>query len=179
MALKAAGHNVFWLELMQSSGSREADLRTTRQFFDRLKRYQLDGQCALLVFQHSLDSQPFEDAEVFGASTNQIRRLIAEADLLLNFACALRQPLLSLFKRRALLDGDPGHLQIAQSVVDLGLDHHDVFLTVGARINASDSLIPKLGHEWRTFEQLIYLPSWKTPSEPEPDSPFTSITEWT
>jgi hypothetical protein len=86
-----------------------------------------------------LDSQPFEDAEVFGASTNQIRRLIAEADLLLNFACALRQPLLSLFKRRALLDGDPGHLQIAQSVVDLGLDHHDVFLTVGARINASFS----------------------------------------
>jgi hypothetical protein len=39
MALKAAGHNVFWLELMQSTGSREADLRTTRQFFDRLKRY--------------------------------------------------------------------------------------------------------------------------------------------
>jgi hypothetical protein len=91
----------------------------------------------------------------------------------------LRQPLLSSFKRRALLDGDPGHLQIAQSMVDLDLDYHDVFLTVGARINASDSLIPKLGHGWRTFEQLIYLPLWKCGSNPASDAPFTSITEWT
>jgi hypothetical protein len=164
---------------MQSTGSREADLRTVHHFYDRLRRYELSDNCALLVFQHSLDSQPFEDAEVFGASTGRVRRSIADADLLLNFACAVRQPLLSLFKRRALLDGDPGHLQVAQSIVDLDLDHHEAFLTVGARINASDSLIPKLGHEWRTFEQLIYLPLWKTASEPDPDSPFTSITEWT
>jgi hypothetical protein len=179
MALKAAGHNVYWLELMQSSGSREADLRIIHQFYDRLKRYDLADSCALLVFQHSLDSQPFEDAEVFGTSAGHVRRLIAESDLLLNFACTLRQPLLSLFKRRALLDGDPGHLQIAQSIVNIDLDFHDVFLTVGTRINASDSLIPKLGHEWRTFEQLIYLPWWKYESELKSDSPFTSITQWT
>jgi hypothetical protein len=181
MALKAAGHNVFWLELLQSSGSRETDLRTMRHFYDRLRPYDLAGDCALLLFQHPLDSQPLEDAEVFGASTGHVRRLIAEADLLLNFACALRQPLLSLFKRRALLDGDPGHLQISLSMVDLDfhLDHHDIFLTVGTRINASDSIIPKLGHEWRTFEQLIYLPLWKCEPELKSDSPFTSITQWT
>lgn len=179
MALKAAGHNVFWLELMQSSGSRETDLRIMHQFYDRLRQYDLASNCALLVFQHSLDSQPLEDAEVFGTSIGYVRRVIVEADLLLNFACSLRQPLLSLFKRRALLDGDPGHLQIAQSIVDLDLDYHDVFLTVGTRINASDSLIPKLGHEWRTYEQLIYLHLWKCASRPASDSPFTSITEWT
>jgi hypothetical protein len=179
IALKAAGHTVFWLELLQSSESREADLRMMRRFYDRLRRYDLSDNCILLVFRKSLDHQPLEEAEVFGSSTSQVQRVIGEADLLLNFACALRQPLLSLFKRRALLDGDPGHLQIAQSIVDLDLDHHDVFLTVGARINASDSLIPKLGHDWRAFEQLIYLPLWKSASEPERGSPFTSITEWT
>jgi hypothetical protein len=175
MALKAAGHSVFWLELMQSTGSHEADLRTVRHFYDLLRRYELSDNWAVLVFQQSLDSQPFEDAEVLGASTGRVRRSIADADLLLNFACAVRQPLLSLFKRRALLDGDPGHLQVAQSIVDLDLDHHEAFLTVGARINASGSLIPKLGHEWRTFEQLIYLPLWKTAPGPERDSPFTSM----
>ncbi|MBV8053680.1 MAG: glycosyltransferase [Deltaproteobacteria bacterium] len=181
MALKAAGHDVFWLELLQSSGSRETDLRTMRHFYDRLRPYDLTGNCALLLFHHALDSQPFEDAEVFGASTGYVRRLIAESDLLLNFSCALRQPLLSLFKRRALLDGDPGHLQISLSIVDLDfdLDHHDVFLTVGTRINAPDSIIPKLGHEWQTFEQLIYLPLWKCEPELKNDSPFTSITQWT
>jgi hypothetical protein len=181
MALKAAGHDVFWLELLQSSGSRETDLRTIRHFYDRLRPYDLTDNCALLLFQHALDSQPFEDAEIFGASTGYIRRIIAESDLLLNFACAFRQPLLSLFKRRVLLDGDPGHLQLSLSIADLDfdLDHHDVFLTVGARINASDSIIPKLGHEWRTFEQLVYLPWWKYEPELKSDSPFTSITEWT
>jgi hypothetical protein len=181
MALKAAGHDVFWLELLQSSGSRETDLRTIRLFYDRLRTYDLAGNCALLLFQHALDSQPFEHAEVFGASPGYVRRLIAESDLLLNFACALRQPLLSLFKRRALLDGDPGHLQMSLSVgdFDFDLDYHDVFLTVGARINASDSTIPKLGKEWRTFEQLIYLPWWKCEPELKSDSPFTSITQWT
>jgi hypothetical protein len=179
MALKAAGHNIFWLELMQSSGSRETDLRIMRQFYDRFARYDLVSNCALLVFQHSLKSQPLEDAEVFGTSIGHVRRLIVEADLLLNFACAFRQPLLSLFKRRALLDVDPGHLQIGQTMVDLDLHYHDVFLTIGARINASDSLIPKLGHEWRTFEPVIYLPMWNFGSKPVSDSPFTSITEWT
>ncbi len=179
MAFQAAGHNVFWLELMRSSGSHETDLRIMHQFYDRLRRYGLASSCALLVFQHSLDSQPLEEAEVFGTSISHVRRLIAESDLLLNFACTLRLPLLSLFKRRVLLDGDPGHLQIAQLIVDLNLHYHDVFLTVGARINASDSLIPKLGHEWRTFEQLIYLPFWKYEPELKSSSPFTSITQWT
>jgi Glycosyl transferases group 1 len=179
LALKAAAHDVFWLELMQSTGSRGRDLHIVHQFYDHLRRYDLATDASLLVFPHSLDSQPLEDAEVFGTSISRLKRLIVEADLLLNFACSLRKPLLGLFKRRALVDGDPGHLQIAQSMVDLDLDLHDVFLTVGGRINASDSQIPKLGHEWRTFEQMIYLPLWQCESEPASDAPFTSITEWT
>ena len=39
--------------------------------------------------------------------------------------------------------------------------------------------MPKLGHQWQTFDQLIYLPL--SPRRPDPgrNRPFTSVTQWT
>ena len=138
IAFKAAGHEVLWLELLQGSGNREQDLRTIARFYQRLRSYDLANNAAVLLFNRALDFQPLREAELFGIVSGALNRWIRDADLLLNFACAIRQPLLSSFKRKALLDGDPGHLQIAQLEVDLDLHFHDVFLTVGSRINAPD-----------------------------------------
>jgi hypothetical protein len=179
MALKAAGHDVLWLELLECSGERDQDLRTIGAFYARLARYDLAHDCAVLLFNHSLDSQPFEDAEIFGADAHHLARSIGEADLLLNFACALRQPLLFLFKRRVLLDFDPGHLQVSALTWDLNIPDHEVLMTIGARINAPDSEIPTLGLRWQTFEPLVYLPAWQVHADPGRDAPFTSMTQWT
>jgi hypothetical protein len=177
LGLKALGHDVLWLELLQSSGHRETDLQIIRDFFERLALYDLDRNCAVLL-SRDLDRQLFDEAEIFGAERQDLLRSIRTADLLLNFACALRKPLLSLFKRSALLDGDPGHLQV--SALDyLGIQDHDVLLTVGTRINAPDSLIPKLGREWRTYDQIIYMPMWQSQPDPGRQAPFTSVTQWT
>jgi hypothetical protein len=105
--------------------------------------------------------------------------LIRSADLLLNFACAVRSPLLSMFKRRALLDFDPGHLQVAALDWDLALHEHDVVLTIGARLHAPDCAVPTLGLTWRTFEPVVYLPMWPVTAGPGPQAPFTSVTQWT
>ena len=174
LGLKALRHQVFWLELLQSSGRRDDDLRLIRDFFDRLALYDLDGNCAVVLFEADLDFQPIEESETFGRSSEEILRIIHSADLLLNFSCAIRQPLLSLFKRRALLDFDPGHLQLSALTWDLGIQQHDVFLTIGARINALDSEIPSLGLGWRTFEPFVYLPIWCAAPDPGPDAPFSS-----
>jgi hypothetical protein len=179
MAFKAAGHHVLWLELLRSSGDRLQDLRTIRAFYDRLRSYASGFNSAVLLFNRDLDFQALQDAEVFGLEPHELHRWIRDADVLLNFACALRQPLLSQFKKKALLDGDPGHLQISASQADLDLDYHDVFLTVGKRINAVDSIIPKLGQGWHVFDQLIYLPLWENAPASSPSRPFTSITQWT
>jgi hypothetical protein len=178
MALKAAGHDLLWLELLECSGNRDQDLRRIRGFYDRLAPYDLARDCTVLLFNHSLNSQPFEDAEVFGADTRDLARSISEADLLLNFACALRQPLLSLFKRRALLDFDPGHLQVSALTCDLNIPDHEVLMTIGARINAPDSEIPRLGLRWQTFEPMVYLPTWQAHPDPGRNAPFTSMTQW-
>lgn len=179
LGLKALGHEVFWLELLQSSGLRENDLRLVRDFFGRLAFYDLDRNCAVLLFNADLAFQPIEENEPFGRSGEQIRTIIRSADLMLNFCCAIRQPLLSLFKRRVLLDFDPGHLQFSSLTCDLGIHGHDVFLTIGARINAPDSEVPSLGLEWRTFEPFVYPPMWHAAPDPGPEAPFSSITQWT
>jgi hypothetical protein len=179
LGLKALGHEVFWLELVQSSGQRENDLSLVRDFFDRLASYDLDRNCAVLLFSADLSFQPIETSEAFGRSYEEVQRIIRSADLLLNFCCAIRQPLLSSFKHRVLLDFDPGHLQLSALTWDLGIKDHDVFLTIGARINAPDSEVPTLGFKWRTFEPFVYLPMWHATPDPGPDAPFSSITQWT
>jgi len=179
LGLKALQHDVFWLELLQSSGRRDKDLRLVRDFFDRLAFYDLDRDCAVLLFNADLAFQQIENSEAFGRSGAEVRKIIQSADLLLNFCCALRQPLLSLFKHRALLDFDPGHLHLSALTWDLGIQEHDVFLTIGARINRPDCEVPKLGLEWRTFEPFVYVPMWLAAPDPGSDAPFSSITQWT
>jgi hypothetical protein len=178
LAFRAAGHRLLWLELLQSSGSREQDLRMIRSFYDRLGKYDLASDCAVLLFGDRLDSQPLDAAEVFGTDRHHLARWIADADVLLNFACAIRQPLLSLFRRRALLDFDPGHLQVSALTCDLNIPDHEILMTIGARINASGSEIPTLGLRWQTFEPIIYVPAWEAKAAPGRDAPFTSITQW-
>lgn len=179
LGLKALRHDVFWIELLQSSGNRDSDLRIIRDFFERLTSYDLDCNCAVLLFDADLGFQPFETAEAFGRSMTDIRGIIGGADLLLNFCCAIRQPLLSMFKHRVLLDFDPGHLQVSALTCDLGIQDHHVLLTIGARVNAPGSTVPNLGRKWKTFEPFVYLPMWRTAPDPGPAAPFSSITQWT
>ena len=179
LALKALGHDLFWLELFASTGSRDNDLRLLREFFARLREYGLDRDCAVMLLQGGLDRQDPRESEIFGKSRERLDEIIRDADVMLNFCCFVRQPLLSKFRRRALLDVDPGHLQVSALSWDLGIADHDAWLTIGARINAPDSRIPKLGVRWKTFDPFVYAPMWRIEPDPGAEAPFTSITQWT
>jgi hypothetical protein len=179
LGLRALGHDVLILELLRTSGQRDRDLELIRGFFARMGSYGLADNSVLLLFDESLDLQPIERSEAFGRSALAVKTAIADADLLLNFCCALRQPLLSQFKRSALLDFDPGHLQVSALGLEMGIGDHDVCLTVGARVGHPQCEVPLIGREWRFFESSLYLPMWQTAPDPGPDAPFSSITQWT
>ncbi len=179
LALKALGHQILWLELMQSSGDPESDRRTIAGFFGQAADYGLERDSALLLFDQSLDFQPLEGAREFGISRSSLRQAIHDADLLLNFCCNVREPLLSMFRRRALLDFDPGHLQISALVWDLGIREHDVWLTIGARLGNQGCEVPTLDVEWRKFEPMVHLPMWQVTPDPGRGASFSSITQWT
>jgi hypothetical protein len=177
--LNALGHDVFWLEVLRSSGNEARDERLIDIFFRRFNRYGFKDRCALLLYGRHVNESTLEAARAYGMSKNRIREIAQDTDLLWNFACSVRQPLLSLFKRRVLIDGDPGHLQISALTWDMGIHDHHVFLSAGTKVHDADCEVPTLDVKWHPFSQFAYLPMWHVAPNPGKDAPFTSVTQWT
>lgn len=178
--LKSLGHDVFWFEVLCSTGNKRVDDRLIKIFFGRFSRYGFGAACALLLHDPRETSEPtIEAGQVFGTSKARLIEIARDADLLWNFACSLRQPLLSLFNRRVLIDGDPGHLQVSALTWDMGIHDHHAFLSAGTKLHDADCEVPTLGIRWKPFLQFVYLPMWTVTPAPGNEAPFTSVTQWT
>lgn len=176
LGLRALGHDVFWLAVVNSRGDTSKAEHYIQIFFDRMRSYGLDDRCAVLL--HDNEENPsFDTVKSYGMSNESIKELARSADLLWNYANSLKPPLSSIFKRRVLIDVDPGIVQVAGLSWDVGQHEHDVFLTVGTKLHDADCEVPTLGLTWHRFLPPVYLPLWNVVAPP-PDGPFTSITEW-
>lgn len=179
LGLKALGHDVFFLELLWATGDTPQDRERVSAFFERMRAYDLHEQCALLLFEQDNPVQDFELAEVLGRSRIETREIIRSADLFWNSCNGVTQPLLGMFRRRALIDLDPGHLQVSALSAKLGLDQHQTFLSVGRKLHDAECPVPTHGFDWHTFSPFVYLPMWTVKPDPGPTAPFSSITHWT
>ncbi len=177
LGLRDLGHDPFWLDVLPSSGVRAHDERLIKVFFARFAAYGLRDRAAVLVIDKENDHD-LQVAPVYGPGKRQVEEIFRSADLLWNFACTLRQPLLSLFGRRVLVDGDPGHLQVSALTWDLGIHDHQLFLTSGTKLGEPDCDVPLLGVTWHPFVQFLYLPMWPLVPVPGFEAPFTSVTQW-
>ncbi|MPZ77591.1 MAG: hypothetical protein GEU77_13825 [Deltaproteobacteria bacterium] len=177
--LNALGHDVFWLEVLDSSGNGAHDEQLIKTFFRRFKCYGFGDCCAVLLYDQDLNEPTLEQSRVYGMTKSRIKEIAQRADLLWNFACGLREPLLSLFRRRVLLDLDPGHLQVSALTCKMGIREHDTFLSVGAKLHEPDCEVPTLGVKWHSFLPSVYLPMWTVAPDPGEEAPFSSVTHWT
>jgi hypothetical protein len=177
--LNALGHDVYWLEILPSSGNRSRDQRLIEIFFGRFKRYGFKDRCALLLCGQDLTEPTLEACHAYGMSKNEIKKIARDTDLLWNFSCSLRQPLLALFNRRVLIDLDPGHLQVSALTWEMGIDDHDVFLSVGTKLPDGDCSVPRFRMKWNPFVPFVHLPQWTVAPDPGDLAPFTSVTQWT
>jgi len=178
LGLKALGHDVLWLETYRKCGLEPRDNYLIQAFLNRMREYGLESNITLLVFERDEKIVDLDTAEVIGKSRSDLQQLVSGADLLWNFANALQPPLLFRFKRRALVDGDPGHLQVCALETEMGQSRHDFFLTAGCKLHDSDCEVPTLGKTWHSFPQFVYLPMWPVAPDPGPQAPFTSVTQW-
>ena len=178
LGLRDLGHDVLWLDVLVSTGTRAGDESRVQLFFKRFEQYGLRDVCALLLVDPKAE-QDLRTARAYGASKRRLAEFFRTADLLWNFAAGVKPPLLSRFRHRVLVDGDPGHLQISAQTWDLGLQHHQTFLTTGTKLSNADHDVPLLGLKWRPFVQFVYLPMWASAPDPGVEAPFTSVTQWT
>ena len=165
-----------WLAVFDSRGDRNRAQHLIDIFFERMRLYGLDSRCAVLV--HASEPTPtFRTTEAYGMSKPEIQELIKSSDLLWNYCFSLKAPFLSDFKRRVLIDLDPGLLQVSGLTKDIGMDSHDLFLTVGSKVHDPDCLVPTLGVTWHRFPPVVHLPMWEVTTVP-PNAAFTTITAW-
>jgi hypothetical protein len=100
-----------------------------------------------------------------------------EADLLLNFRYGLAAHVVRQFRRSALVDIDPGLLQVWMHEGQLDVAAHDRYFTIGETVGRPDARIPDTGHAWRYTPRPMFLAAW--PPVPAPaGAPYTTVSNW-
>jgi hypothetical protein len=169
--MRANGCEVWWLERLAASGDPQADARTARELSARLDAAGLPGR--LIVYAGDSDDQrawltvPAAEAEA----------LLAGAELLLNFFYELDAEMLGRFRRTALIDIDPGLLQVWMAVGVLDVADHDLYFTTGDTVGTPQATFPSCGVDWIHIRPPVSVELWPFVPE-EPERGFTTVSSW-
>lgn len=100
--------------------------------------------------------------QIEGLGLGDLFDVAEDASVLVNLGGHLRwSELLRRCRRRVYVDLDPGFTQLwhAQGL-DIGLQRHNAFLTVGANLGAPGCSIPTGDISWRAIRQPVVLEDW-------------------
>jgi hypothetical protein len=136
----------------------------------RLKRYGLADNLAL----HSSDCEALSEEVTDGCLDLEAA---AEADLLLNLRYNLPGEVVGRFRRSALLDIDPGLLQLWMSQGLVGVPQHDLYFTIGETVGQPGALFPDVGLKWHYTPPPVFLPEWPQ-VHAEAVAPYTTVSHW-
>jgi hypothetical protein len=137
---------------------------------NRLKRYGL-GEC-LALHSSSGEVLPREVAE--GCLDLEAA---TEADLLLNQQYNLPDEVIRRFRRSALLDIDPGLLQVWMSTGLVSVAQHDMYFTIGETVGQAGARFPDAGLKWHYTPPPVFLPEWP-PVRADSTAPYTTVSQW-
>lgn len=117
--------------------------------------------------------------ETAGTARGELLRACAGADLLLNISGTLTDPdLLAAVRQRVFVDLDPAFTQLWHTQgVDMGLDRHERFVTIGRGLGEPASRVPDCGRSWVTTPQPIVLEHWPFADVPTSRA-LTTVGHW-
>jgi hypothetical protein len=172
--LRRMGHDVVFVEpvrdeALRPSGATLAESDNAR-YFASLPFVGSEDRSALLL----ADSH-----ETIGIPYSRLASLVEDADVLLNISGLLRdERLLGAARKRVFVDLDPGFNQVwSLRGHDLGLERHDVHVTVGLRLGKPGCRVPTCGLDWIHTLPPVVLEHWPPAREPTRDA-FTTIGNW-
>jgi hypothetical protein len=172
--LRQAGCDVYWLERVQ--GTAGGNGRGVASFLKRLERYGLKDKG---ILYSSRDEGPDAGVpeEYVGLSRSQAEAVFRRADLLLNFHYAIAPALLSRFRRTAMVDIDPGLLQVWMSTGQLRVPPHDVYFTTGETVGTRAANFPDCGLVWNHVRPPVCLELWPYVHDGAREA-FTTVAGW-
>jgi hypothetical protein len=165
--LQRLGVEVWFIE--QLAEAMAGDERARSWFCDVTERFELADRAALLERGKS----------IVGPSVEELVAVAAEATLV-NISGHLTFPrLFGAFRRRVLVDIDPGFTQFwhDEGLEGANLAGHDAYFTIGERIGRDDCPIPTGGIDWRPVRQPVVLGDWPL-AEVREGNRFTTIATW-
>lgn len=136
----------------------------------RLERYGLAENLAL----HSWSGETLSDEVTKGCLDLEAA---AEADLLLNLRYNLPGEVVGRFRRSALLDIDPGLLQVWMSQGLVSVPQHDLYFTIGETVGQPGAQFPDVGLKWHYTPPPVFLPEWP-PVHADAVAPYTTVSHW-
>ncbi len=169
LGLQAAGCRVIWMEVV-SSGLKGPELQTK-----------------LATLKARLHAFGVKDVALYPTVDVSLPREVTlgcldlraamDADLLLNLRYDLPAKVVAGFRRTALLDLDPGLLQVWMSAGSIQVSPHDIYFTIGESVGSPDALFPDCGLTWHYTPPTIHLPEWPA-SATDAKAAFTTVSNW-
>ena len=173
-ALRRLGCEVWWLEELPPAARRhdDGDARLAT-LLHRLDAFGLAGRVIAYQAAGGGGASPAEP-EYLTMPAQRAEALLRDSDVLLNFHYAMSAGMLSRFRRTALVDIDPGLLQLWWGSGLLEVHRHDVYFSIGERLGAVPG---DPGAEWVHSRPAVSLDLW--PYRHDPDCPtVTTISSW-
>jgi hypothetical protein len=162
-ALRRLGCEVYLLDSFTwSTEPPQAD--RLAQLRERLRRYGVEDVAVVPVQPKRLPGVAVEE-------------LLESADLLLNFNYQLDPTLVRLARRSALVDIDPGLLQLWISGGLIAPAPHDVYFTTGETVGTSASPVPDCGIRWTRIHPPVALEHWPFAYASGAEA-FTTVSTW-
>jgi len=176
--LRRLGCDVYWLEQFRppASGDPEDEASLLSPFFERMKRFGLEGKALLYSAPRGATAGPASFRFV-GCAWPDVESVLKRADLLLNFHYAIDPRLLGCARRTALVDIDPGLLQFWISTGQLSVPAHDCYLTTGETVGTAAARFSDCGLEWHRIRPPVCLDLWPFTYDPDAEA-FTTVSSW-
>jgi hypothetical protein len=170
VGLRALGCKVIWLEGINPRTPTHKVHANIAALKHHLQRYRLAENIALCFKSGEvLPRELMGECMDIGAA--------AEADLLLNLQYSAHPGVVGRFKRSALIDIDPGLLQIWMSEGQINVARHDVYFTIGETVGQPEARFPDAGLKWQYTPPCVAL-NWWPPRRAASDAPFTTVAHW-
>lgn len=166
-ALRRLGCEVWWFEELPAAGGPAIDAVRVATLRDRLRPLGLADRVILYRWEDDPAEPTYLTVPTAGA-----RRALERADLLVNFDYRLPTRLLDRFRRTALVDIDPGLLQLWWSQGNLRVNRHDVYFSIGEHLEGT---VP--GVAWTHSPPAVSLDLWPYRFDPSARA-FTTVTSW-
>jgi hypothetical protein len=175
LGLQRLGCEVYWLERFDRSGDPNADAARIAIFSERMARFGLAGK--LILYSNGERANGASPRAYTGISAPDAEAVFRRADLLLNFHYAIDPDLLSFFRRSALVDIDPGLLQLWMTTGQLAVPPHDVYFSIGETVGTPTALFPDCGVPWNHIRPPVCLEEWPYVYSPHAEA-FTTVSKW-